>query len=199
MRAWFHGGAICVITGCTSGSGGATPDSTTDDVTVTTPTTDTDTAPTSCYASGPTTVLGTGDTGYVPLNSGDEIMVVHGAQGGWHLATAARVSGVSDIAQFVPSAAFSATGEPVAGVVTPENREFTDYDAEACTGSVWNVRAYVGNLAVATGDLAAFVCTLEGAAVTLRVQVTDLTTGLATEATAEVTTRVDPADLAECP
>src|SRR5687767_1091538 len=52
-----------------------------------------DTGPEPVVCPAFTVELGTGQGFYIPLVEGDRVVMVHGGQGGWHLWTAARVTG----------------------------------------------------------------------------------------------------------
>jgi len=45
-------------------------------------------------AGPPELSLGTGESTFVPLMNGDEVELIHGPQGGWHVVVSARMSGV---------------------------------------------------------------------------------------------------------
>lgn len=57
--------------------------------------------------------VGTGEVGFAPLSAGDEVELVYGPQGGYHIWTAVRIRDVSvEQAQINVSARFEGTGAP---------------------------------------------------------------------------------------
>lgn len=115
-----------------------------------------------------------------------------GPQGGWHLLTSLRLSGVSDIARLHPTATAESLGLPIAGSQVPENRELTSCSPERCTCEALNLRVFLDV------DNQAQICRLEGEPVEIVMEITDLTTNAAGEARRTVVAQLDTVDIEAC-
>ena len=57
-----------------------------------------------CACLAPVVEVGTGELVFSPLEDGDELRMVHGPQGGWHLLGAVRLTGFRTVVDVRPSA-----------------------------------------------------------------------------------------------
>ena len=64
-----------------------------------------------CACLEPRLEVGTGERSFIPLEDGDDLEIVHGPQGGWHLLAAAWAENMRDVVQFEIWAEFEETGE----------------------------------------------------------------------------------------
>lgn len=150
------------------------------------------TEPVACTELGPTITIGTGDVAFVPLAEGDEVVMVHGPQGGWHVDVAARIGNTHQTIAFRPSITLDATGEAVAS--EPQDAYVALAGFTECDGEVWGQRCYIDEHEPTDQ---AFVCSLAGESATIVVRVTDPQTGLSASAEQRVTLAADPTD--DCP
>jgi len=203
---------LCLLLIWSACSGGDdSPDSKTSD---SGPGTDTPTSPTGlataetsdsasdidCEAMGDLTVeIGTGEVEFVPLNEGDEVIIVHGPQGGWHISVGARVSNAypeltSEPSVYVPSVKLQFAGDqqPFVFEMDPARCDCS-YDAETCSGTYWGgmARAYMDDQ-TPFGQREA--CRLDGAGVELTLTVTETRTGRTVTETLSAVARIDPMD-----
>ncbi|HHO52937.1 MAG TPA: hypothetical protein ENK18_19190 [Deltaproteobacteria bacterium] len=136
--------------------------------------------------------IGTGGARYEPLSEGQPLEVTFGPQGGWHLTTAVRLSAISSIARLHPSATVIATGEEIAGLQLPENRELSHHDPVRCTAEALDLRAFLSSRDPQE------ICPLQGEPLTIRVEVTDLTTQLTAVGERTVIAALDPVTAEGC-
>lgn len=111
--------------------------------------------------------LGTGATGYEPLDDGDAVGLLTAGQGGVHVEVAGQVTGMTDVVALRPEVRHE--GQPIS---MPEATyyQLVDFDAGTCEGVFYGVRALL--------DLAAVdPCALDGADLELSVEVENLETG----------------------
>jgi hypothetical protein len=148
-----------------------------------------------CTEREPLVGLGEVDeVGYRPLEPGDEVRVVHGAQGGWHVDVAGRVVGAG------PEVAVQVTltetsGREISGAQGAAWLGLADHDEASCAGTFTDVHAMIDAQLDRTD--AEVVCGLDRQAVVLAVEVT---TGSGAVATARlpVVALVDAVDLEAC-
>lgn len=134
--------------------------------------------------------IGTGTTSFRPLADGDDVTMVFGPQGGWHIDVAARIDGIGPDVAIRPSASRIADALPLAGDQASSFVALTDYEAGACQGDAIGIRAFLDD---ATPDepYADFICSLDGASLSLVVEVSDFGSRTATDEI-EVIARPDP-------
>lgn len=166
-------------------------------VTGDTSTTETDVDP--CDASVGATI-GTGEASFIALAEGDEIDLTWGAQGGFHLWTAAKLTGLDGPTILLHGhAKVVSTGEEFAGF------EQTDigmdvsqpalggvggtYNPGLCTGSFWGQFTFVDTAYLPQNR---FVCNLTGQEIEFSVDVTDLTSGEVATSSVRVIAAQDP-------
>jgi hypothetical protein len=144
--------------------------------------------------------LGSGDAAYEPLAEGDPIAFWRGQQGGggYHLNVGGEVTGMSPEVAVSPRVTLLATGEVLASEQPPAYMGLAAFDEAACTGSFWGVRAYLDD-AGPDADRAGWICSLEGEAIELSVEVRNLTTEEVVEASVDLVVTLDDTALAYCP
>jgi len=87
-----------------------------------------------CGDSDPQLVCGTGDSGYQPLAEGDEVTIIHGPQGGWHLTGAFATANLGEYADItydltdVPSGLVVASGTARIAMVPEGECSFVVYN-----------------------------------------------------------------------
>lgn len=159
---------------------------------------DDDVVYTGCLAGGISVDPGTGPDAFVALSSGDEVTLVHGPQGGWHIDVAGMVSNTEELVQVDATFVDTSSGTLVAGDQTGVRQALVGWDDTGCSGTFYGVRTFVDDIAANVTQ--ADICALEGAELELTLTVTALEGD--PPAVAEVTTMVtavlDPADVAPC-
>lgn len=139
--------------------------------------------------------LGTGETAYAPLVEGQEVVMVHGPQGGWHVDVAARVHHVGQYVAVTPALHLVAHQEQIAGDQQAEYLELPDWTEEGCAGTFWGKRAFLDDH---PGTDQRFICSLAGERAILSVVVVDLEDQRQARASGEVTLALDPNDEPWC-
>lgn len=137
--------------------------------------------------------MGTGETTFLPLSDGADLMLVFGSQGGWHLTTAVQVSAASPLVSFHPTASTVDDGTHVSGDQVAEYRELVPYEQASCAGTATNLRVFLD------GSDPVHACSLRDRLVEITMEVMDLQTDVAIFATRRVTVRGDPNDASTCP
>lgn len=146
--------------------------------------------------------VGTGQEGYVPLEDGDTVTMVHGPQGGWHVESAGLVANSATDVTILPRIRSESLGIDITGTQQTEFVGLVDYDDGSCAGVFYGIRAFVETDRPSGPSGLAFVCGLEGETVTLSIAVGDL--GDEGEPVRETTNEVDvilaldPKDVPDC-
>lgn len=194
--------------GCTGARGADATDPTVPDAVSSDADTDTDTgtAPSATGSTGgtgdtgdtavdpcavPAVQLGNGADAHLPLADGDEVIVVHGPQGGWHVEVSGLVTGTGATVGVLPALTRLSDGLKLAGYQQGAALALVPAETGACGGTFWGVRAYVDD-ALPADDPDAFICALAGERAILSALVTDLTTWMTAHAEVEVVLRSDP-------
>lgn len=122
--------------------------------------------------------------------------MVHGPQGGWHIETAVRLLGTTEVVRLRPEITVLSTGMSLAGASGAADtvNQALAWDPATCVGETWGLFAYLDDPPDFTIDT---VCALAGEPLqlTLHVQRDDgqtttcSTTGIAT---------LDPDDIEPC-
>lgn len=102
-----------------------------------------------CRCHTPTLEIGTGIEGYEPVEEGAFIPMVHGAQGGWHLQGAARITNTRNVVQLVAQVFDVESGQAVTTELTYRLQLVA---GEACDGTVPNMILYLDTTAMADGE-----------------------------------------------
>lgn len=145
-------------------------------------------------AEGPIEVtLGSGMAAFEPLAEGDDVTMVFGPQGGWHIDVSAHLSGIGPEVELRPAARRVSDGLPLAGDQQAIFLLLADYDATSCTGDAMGIRAFVDD---ATPDVPYpdFICSLDGAPIELSLEVSDFGSRTASDSLV-VTARPDPSQV----
>lgn len=134
--------------------------------------------------------IGTGVTKFEPLAEGEDVTMVFGIQGGWHIDVALRVEGVGTDVEVRPEVRRVSDGERLAGDQLPSLLLLADYRPGACRGDALGVRAFLDDATPAV-PYPEFICSLAGERLQIDVDVSDFSERSAT-ASIEVTARTDP-------
>ena len=179
MRVALLGLSTLLVTACGSDAGGDSGDAPCDE--------------------GPAKVTaGVGEFDFDLPTSGGSVNMVHGPQGGWHLDTAALISGTGDVVQIVPTLVLTSDGTSIAGLEQiPETVALGSYDAEACEGKIVSIRAYLDDVQQ-PAPYSDFICSLDGKEVELTLTVTDVVTGDSGSGSTTFILKTDPADATLC-
>ena len=102
-----------------------------------------------CFVDPPQLEIGEGESSFLPLSQGDNVVIVHGPQGGWHITGAVRATGIGQIARIRFSVEHLNSGVFV-----------TDYDynvamvmEDDCTGSFINMTGFITVSEMEGGDV----------------------------------------------
>jgi hypothetical protein len=159
---------------------------------------DDDVVYTGCLAGGIAVEPGTGVEEYVPLNAGDDVVMVHGPQGGWHIDVGGLVTNTEQLVSIDAVFVDTDSGVQVAGEQTEVRQALVDWDASGCTGEFYSVRVFVDDFEDNVGQ--ADICALEGASLDMTLTVTALeaTPPAVATVTIPVVAVLDPADVPVC-
>jgi hypothetical protein len=166
----------------------------------------TDTAPVDpCAGSAPTLALGTGEFAFEPLLDGDRIMLTNGPQGGWHLWTSGRLTGVNPVLSVMGTVEDLTTGTLLAGgddlPVTLDLSEagVGTYAAGTCAGEFYGQLTYLNDAVPAQDDsYLDLICSLEDHELEFSLSVTEEATGETVSEAVRVLARLDPANVPYC-
>lgn len=139
---------------------------------------------------------GTGADEYVPLASGDPVILVHGPQGGWHIEGAGHLTNVGPEVTIEQRATVAELGGlELVGSQGPAFQALVGHDSATCEGRFWGVRGF---LETAQGALSGqdFVCTLRD--LTLHYEFTVSVGDRAGTAAVDVVAALDPRDVQTC-
>jgi hypothetical protein len=103
----------------------------------------------SCFDVAPTVQVGTGEREFETLDSGEQVVMVHGPQGGWHMLGSMLANNMTEIV----SAHFTIT-HLATGVVVADNtyRVATVYDGDNCSGYYPGMYGYLYVEELAEGE-----------------------------------------------
>lgn len=150
-----------------------------------------------CTAEDITLEVGTGKSGYVPLEDGDPVTMVHGPQGGWHVETGGRLLNSEREIAIYPS--IRSEDLEVTGDQQPAYQALADYEETTCEGVFYGVRTFVEATRDSGPTGLDFVCALAGRTVTFALTTEDLSTGRQETAEVDVVLALDPIDVPNCP
>jgi len=157
---------------------------------------DTVTATHTCHDTPMALSVGTGLDMFEPLNPSDEITVVHGPQGGWHIDIGGEVTGTTDLVEVSSTITVVSTGDVIAGDQQPTRIALFGWDESSCTGTFFGITTYVDDIPSTDQE---FVCGLEAETLEIELTVTDLSAPSKTiTETLEVTMALDPVDEKPC-
>lgn len=174
----------------------------------TTPTGDSSTGPVDPCEAPLGVTLGTGAASYVALAEGDDIELTWGEQGGFHLWTAAKLSGLDGPTILLHGRAqVVSTGEEFAGYLQPDiGMDVSQpqiggggiggtYNVTTCTGSFWGQFTFVDTDYLPPSR---FVCDLPGQEIEFSLDVTDLTSKEVATSTLRLIAASDPNPDSRC-
>ena len=154
-----------------------------------------DAARVECETAQPTAVIGTGEYAWEPLEPGDEITMVHGPQGGWHILGSARIGAMYDNVEIH----YTITDVPSGHVVSDNNYFVQQVSLDDCEGEVIGRYGYLNDYA-ALGEADTPWELLACHEVMLAMSITDRTWKKTVDASLELIAVPDPADsTAPCP
>jgi hypothetical protein len=194
-RGWWLLALTAVFVGCAGDE--------TDDTGDTDEPVDSD-PPDGCLADPMTLAPGTGDLAYVPLANGDPVTIWHGPQGGWHIETAGYVEHAVQTLSIHPKVTAVSLGLGLAGTEeplppeeagdAPEFKALAFYSDADCNGEFWGVRAFVDDVVTPPQGMTyqQFICSLEGAELTLEITASDLENSRSVTSTVSVIAQLDP-------
>ncbi|MBX2804092.1 MAG: hypothetical protein KTR31_40825 [Myxococcales bacterium] len=194
---------LALLLGCTGATDGPTDTTdTTDDSPTTADTGPSTTGDTATFDPCATMTLevGNAEKAHTPAESLDPVILVHGAQGGWHIDVSGLVTGTDALVGIDPLLTVVSSGTQLAGD-QPSTFLMLD-EVETCVGQFAGVRAYVDDAEVPKGidDYQAFICTLEDEELDLSVVVTDVATKTSTEQSLRLVAKLDVLDATyNCP
>lgn len=132
------------------------------------------------------------EIGGVPLSDGDPVTLVHGSQGGWHIALDAGIAGSASKSVLVGATVERlATGEQLAGEDNDFGLPLFDWAWQTCEGELRGMVAYLDDLPGVTLDA---ICRLVGQELSVTLTVEDIERSTPTERTIRVVARADPED-----
>jgi hypothetical protein len=146
-----------------------------------------------CFASDPVLSIGTGETSFKALDDGDELTMVHGPQGGWHILGSVQVANTTDRVVID----FTLTDVETDSQLAANNYYVGLIDQRKCTQIYPGMFAYltVGTLASGNCDTPPEV--LSGRTIRIDMTAKDQT-GRTANATLEVVAAPDPKDDTTC-
>jgi hypothetical protein len=164
------------------------------------------TDPPACADGSPAMTMGTGESAYAPMADGAQAVIVQGAQGGWHLWTAAELTGVGPQVTVVGSAVLIENGLVLASA--DEEPAWIDlanspggalYDAEACTGSFFGLETRLDDFVPPGGSSTLeVICALVNREIAFTVTVTDVGSGASVTDTRTVLGHPDETTASSC-
>ena len=158
---------------------------------------DTASASADCEAADATAVIGTGEYAWESLSAGDEITMVHGPQGGWHILGSVRMAAMYQNVEIH----YTITDGPSGHVVSDNDYFVQQVPVDDCEGEVIGRYGYLNEYEkLVEGDADTPWEILACHEVTMTMSVVDPTWKKATEASLNVIAVPDPADsTAACP
>ncbi len=157
---------------------------------------------TDCTVGGPTLELGVGAThDYALIEDDEDVPLIHGPQGGWHIDTAGRVTGSSQLVMLSYQVYSPDLNEILGGVgVPPWNLALASYDPDRCVGEFWARESRLDDDPPATwsGDMLELICWLDGRVLEWRVTLEDLKTGGTDTRDVRIVVRRDETDTLLC-
>lgn len=150
-----------------------------------------------CETDDATAVIGTGEYAWESLAAGDEITMVHGPQGGWHILGSVRIAAMYQNVEIH----YTITDGP-SGVVVSDNNYFVQQvPVDGCVGEVIGRYGYLNDYdELVEGEADTPWEILACHEVTMAMSIVDRTWKKAVDATLDVIAVPDPADSqAPCP
>jgi hypothetical protein len=100
-----------------------------------------DDRPVDCETADPTAVIGTGEYEWESLSPGDEITMVHGPQGGWHILGSVRIDAMYENVEIH----YTITDVPSGHVVSDNNYFVQQVPLDGCEGEVIGRYGYLND------------------------------------------------------
>jgi hypothetical protein len=102
----------------------------------------------SCFDVAPHLSIGTGESEWLPLESGDAVTMVHGPQGGWHILGSVRLDNTDQIVVVDYSVHVAETGE----LIADDSYRVALVLDEECSGYFPGMYAYLDVSSLAEGE-----------------------------------------------
>ena len=153
--------------------------------------------PVECEAADPTALIGTGEYAWEPLSAGEEITMVHGPQGGWHILGSVRIAAMYQNVEIHYTITDGASGH----VVSDNDYFVQQVPVDGCEGEVIGRYGYLNDYEILVdGEADTPWEILACHEVTMAMSIRDRTWKKSVEATLDVIAVPDPADsTAPCP
>jgi hypothetical protein len=145
-----------------------------------------------CACTPPAVTIGTGPLPFAPMTEGQDVVMVHGPQGGWHVLAGLRASGVQRIVR-IHYTLDALVAEPPVRVSDTRSRVMLVTDG-ACGGDYPDLFGYLDVRALADGERDTPPELLDGALLRMTLGVED-ETGRSAEASLDVRAVPDPVDV----
>jgi len=176
-----------LLLACSGGSDEGTGDTAVDSVVYT-----------GCLADGIAVDPGTGSDSYVGIQDGDDIVMVHGPQGGWHIDVGGRVNHTEELVSIEATFTNLADGTLIAGDQVESRVALVNWDDTGCSGDFYGQRIFVDDINSNVGQ--DDICALDGAELEMTLTVTAIEADppAVAETTLKVFAALDPADVPEC-
>ncbi len=150
-----------------------------------------DVASADCEAAEPSAVIGTGEYAWEPLSPGDEVTMVHGPQGGWHILGSVRIDGMYENVEIH----YTITDVPSGHVVSDNEYFVQQVPLGGCEGEVIGRYGYLNHYDELVNGKADTPWELLAChEVTLAMSIHDGTWKKSVEASIDVVAVPDPAD-----
>lgn len=142
-----------------------------------------------CFVDAPLIGIGDGTTEFIPVADGDEVTMVHGPQGGWHIVASVMVSHTDRIVEL------AYTIDLLDGTrISDNNYRVQLKDMGDCSGFYTNMYGYLDVSALSEGDADTPPELICGQPIRLTVRALD-SAGREAAATVELVTGPDPIDI----
>ncbi|MCP4804291.1 MAG: hypothetical protein GY913_23230 [Proteobacteria bacterium] len=136
--------------------------------------------------------LGGGEIAWEELSEGDDVTVVHGPQGGWHILASVHAYGLQDIVDVHYTVELLDDAQLVSD--NELQLALTNYDDEACDGNALGIYGYITLEQVTDDPMVTPPDVLGGEDVRMRVELQD-SSGAYAEVELDVVAMPDPKDL----
>jgi hypothetical protein len=156
-----------------------------------------DAASVDCESAAPTAVIGTGEYAWEALAPGDEITMVHGPQGGWHILGSVRLDAMYENVEI----RYTITDVPSGHVVSDNDYFVQQVPLDGCQGEVIGRYGYLSDYdELVSGESDTPWELLACHEVTLAMSIVDRTWKKSVETSLTAIAVPDPADSTEpCP
>ena len=145
--------------------------------------------------------MGNGDHEHVPMKPGQDVVIVHGPQDGWHVDLSAQIRRFGELVGFTFTVTLTGDGRQIAG--DQPITFITMQRLDECTVFTGGMRAFVDDQKSdpkAYEDYQAFICSLDGEELEVTMTATDIKAGIELTESTTVRAVLDPVDATyNCP